>query len=402
MKLASYNIPLLLAISLSLSNPCSPAKPQDTPPQLVEKIFEVRAIYPQFKDTARVVTGRGRFVAGERTTVKAGVSGLVEKINVNEGDQIKAGDPLCVAKSEELGHQIEMKQAQLREAEAQLDVVQKELEKIRQQNNQAEQPVVDGFIDESDASPTSDNSRVVDNYRVNAPVRNEVKPETETETELQAKLTLAESTVEKMVLELKQLEESLKQLTILAPIGGMVQKRLVSEGGFFQAGEALFEIVNLDPMTLSAHLPVDVASYVDKKSPVKAHPLGAADQLQEGVIFYVSPEIDTINKTIEVRLHLSNPSGAIKEGQEGLATVQTSRVDKVLILPSSAVTTVQGNPAIYVVQGNKAVLSPVEVGQKINDNEWEIRANLRVDDPVILNPPTELVDGNQVRVMENS
>jgi len=397
MKLASYNVPLLLAISLSLSNPCDSPKPKEVEKEVVEKIYEVRAAYPQFKDSARVVTGKGRYAAGERATVKAEFGGVVEKVNVNEGDQIKVGDVLCLIKSDDLDHQIDLKQAELKEAEAKLEMHRKELEKIQAPSNPTENQD-QGFIDEENPNADED-SHVTDNYKVNTPPEGQTAPAPVPE-DPQSQVAVDEANVERISLELKDLEDKLKKLAVAAPIGGMVQKRLATEGNVFQAGDSLFELVNLDPITFNAEIPANVASYVDKNSAAKAHPASAPEQAQEGVVFYISPEIDTLNKTIEVRIHLPNPSGAIKEGQEGEATVQTSKIDKVLMLPPSSIVNLNDQSAIFVIQAGKVFLTPVEIGQKVSDSEWEVRANLRVDDPIVVSPPADMVDGSHVKIVE--
>ncbi len=396
MNVRFFSFPLLLAISFLLNNPCAPEQNQPTEKikKVEEPIREVSVIYPRFTESGRMVQGRGRFTVSDRLSLKGDFSGIIEKVYVGEGDQIKGGDPLCLIKADQLNKEIDIKQAELKEAEAQLEADRKIFQASGGIETEPGPPEDEGepaFIDEETEEPAP--------YRENPPTPPTVMgPQTDGES----RFKISEARVERINTELDQLEERLKQLTVTSPLAGIVHKRNVTEGSVFEEGDELFEIIVNNPMTLTVHLPQTVASYVDKQNLVKASPLSAPDKVVEGTIFYISPEIDTVNRTLEIRLHLPNEDGLIKEGQEGQAIVSTRKVEKLLIIPRKAVVEKEGGKFIFVVMNGKAVLTEVSLGQAMENDEVEITANIRVDDPIIIEGQKNLSNGNPVIILNET
>lgn len=388
--------PLLLAISFSLNNPCAPEKnqPVEKIKKVEEPVRDVSVIYPRFTESTRVVQGRGRFSVSDRLNLKAEFSGMIEKVHVGEGDQVKGGDPLCLIKSDDLNKEIERKQAELKEAEAQLEADRKIFQAsggIETEPGPLDEETEPAFIDEETGEPAP--------YRENSPTPPTVKGP---ETDLESRFKISEARVERINTELDQLEERLKKLIVTSPLAGVIHKRNVTEGSIFEEGDELFEIIVNNPMTLTVHLPQTVASYVDKQSPVRASPLSASDKSVDGTIFYISPEIDTVNRTLEIRLHLPNEEGLIKEGQEGQAVVSTRKVEKLLIIPRRAVVDKEGGKFIFVVMNGKAVLTEISLGQAMENFDVEITANIRVDDPIVVEGQESLSNGNPVKILDDN
>lgn len=395
MKLRDFSLPLVLAITFSLSDPCAPSGQKEADqPGPEDTVYEVKTISPRFEESPRYVAGVGAFSASDRLTVRAEFDGNVEKVYIGEGDTVSVGDPLCLFKSERLNQEIDKKQAELKEAEAQADLDRRNYElrggePLPPAPNEPEE-TEPAFLDE-EAPERAIPPRPENQIPAEAPAG---------VIDLEAKIRLDEATVERLTEELDQLEERLKKLSLNAPIAGIVNKKHVTEGDIVTEGNSLFDLVTLNPITITFGIPQDAASYVDKLTQVKASPMSAPDMTLEGTIFYISPEIDPASKTMQVKAHLPNEKGLIKEGQQGKVLVATRKVEKILMVQREAVIAEGDKNFVYVVFGNRAQRTPVELRQEQGKgDEVGIDADIRIDDSIVIAGQKSLVDGSYVRVL---
>ncbi|MBI2340676.1 MAG: efflux RND transporter periplasmic adaptor subunit [Deltaproteobacteria bacterium] len=396
MKLRDLSLPLLLAIGFSLSDPCAPSSREEADqPKPEDPVYEVKTIYPRFEESPRYVGAVGTFFASDRLSLAAEFDGNVEKVYVGEGDTVNVGDPLCLFKSENLNAEIEKKQAELKEAEAQLELDRRNFElrtgepappPLAEPLEEPEPVFVDEEMPEKPVPPRPENQPLG-------------RPPSQA-VDLEAKIELDEATVERLAKELDSLEEKLKKLTVGASIAGVIVKKQITEGDIVRAGNSLFEIVTIDPITFTFGIPQEVASYVDKMTLVTASPLSAPDMTLTGTIFYISPEINPTTKTLEVKAHLPNDKGLIKEGQQGKALVATRKVEKILMVQREALVTEGDKNYVYVVFGNKAHKTPVEIRAELGQgNEVGVDADIRIDDVLVIFGAQNLKDKSFVKVV---
>lgn len=397
-KLYSHFLVPILGISLSFLEPCASSSQKGPPkPGAGDIVYEVATVTPAFKDVPVKVTSVGKFVASDKVAVHAGQSGVIEKVNIDEGNRVVVGDPLCVFRNEEVNNKIERKQAELKEAEATLEHSQKmqELEGISPTlaNNQEEEtePI---FLDE-ELPPKKIPDKLKDKVVEETPL----EETTATENNWTLKIQMTEATIERLNKELDQLENKLQNLTVKASIAGYITKRRITDGSTVLAGDSLFEIVTLNPVTLSFTVPQEVSSYVDKLVKVKASPVSAPELVFDGRVFFISPSINQSTKTLEMRVHVPNEAGLIKEGQEGTAAVFTRKINKVLVVPKKTIIKEKNRHYIYIVTGQQAEKVEVAKGNEIDVNHLTIDANIRVDDLIILTGLEQLKDGSFVRAI---
>lgn len=358
-------------------------------------VFEVSTTFPRFVEKPRLVTGEGKFSASDELVVKAELAGKVEKIFIQEGDRVSVGDPLCLMKSEDLIMELETRQAQLKEAEAALDYDHRRLEVpgLPPPGNKPEEENEPFFVDEEAPQKNQQEKPVEVGEK-----QNPSDPKTLEPRDLPETIRLNETRIERLNKELDQIEGQLQKLTVTSAIAGVVRKRNITEGSSILPGEALFEIINPDPITLTFNVPQEVSSYVDKLVKVEASPLSAPELTLEGSVFFISPAIDPVQKTLEMRIHLPNEKGLIKAGQEGQARVATRKIEKVLVVPVRALVREGSDDYIYLVSGREARKTKVIRREPLGDSEISIDANIRIDEPIIIRGHDQLKDGSFVKI----
>lgn len=394
MKLRAYLLPLL-AISFAFAEPCEPSKKGPPQPGPGDVVFEVGTILPRFENVPRYVMGGGKFSTSDKISVKAPFVGIIDKVYAGEGDQVSIGDPLCLFDNEAFVLELEKKQAELKEAEMSLEHSRRMLEltgkgRSTDDTGGEEEGREQVFLDED--LPDKPIPPKVNEYGSdNANTQN---------VDWTSREKLDDAKIKRINKEIDQLEHQIKLLTVNASIGGIVKTRFVTDGSSVNKDAPLFEIVNLNPVSLSVEIPQEVGSYIDKLIKVIGFPVSAPELAVPGTVFYISPSVDPVKRTIEIRMHLPNEKLMMKEGQDGKAKVLTRKVDKVLVVPKKALVYEGNKTYIYVVFGSKANKTEVQIGEKIGAEEIEIEANIRVDDPIIISGHAGLEDGRFVKVIE--
>jgi multidrug efflux pump subunit AcrA (membrane-fusion protein) len=110
--------------------------------------------------------------------------------------------------------------------------------------------------------------------------------------------------------------------------------------------------------------------------------------------------IDPTSRTLLVEVDVPNPNGQLVPGAYTQVHFQVKVVRRTLILPVSTLLFRQeGLRVVIVVNGNKAKLVPITIGQ--NDGRVvQVTEGLQPDDLVVESPPDSIVDGETVRVVQ--
>lgn len=197
--------------------------------------------------------------------------------------------------------------------------------------------------------------------------------------------------------ELAKLELSYTSIT--APIDGVISQRLVKEGNFIQLQAPLFRIDDFDPLQAVLNVPerelgtmrpgLKVAMAVD------AVP-GAAF---EGTVARVSPVVDSGTGTFRVTCEFRDDSGRLKSGMFGRLSVVYDQRAEVLVVPREAVLEDGSEPAVFVVRDGKAVRVPVRTGTR-SGGVVEVLEGVADGDAVVTVGAATLRDGTRVQVLE--
>jgi membrane fusion protein (multidrug efflux system) len=100
---------------------------------------------------------------------------------------------------------------------------------------------------------------------------------------------------------------------------------------------------------------------------------------------------------MEVRAVFDNPNGVIKPGQFLKARVLGAVRPNAIIVPQTAV--MQGSKSMYVylIKGDQAVVTDIEVGEWFG-NYWIVTGGLMAGDQVVSNGISKLQSGSKVAV----
>lgn len=288
----SLSVLLLLAVSLVLapppSGPPTPAPAPVQPPPSAEPLAEGTARAPD--------SFIGVVVPSGSVELTARAEGLLQSVEVQVGDRVKAGQILARLETKSLERELERAEAGLDSARAEESVAALALEEAseRLQRSSSPQLVSVGALSEQEQAQARYQERTA-----------------------AARLEVARAQVRDRLARLEQLRLQLAESVLRAPFDGSVVQRYADPGVTLSTGRPLLHLLRAGPLRVRFAIPESQASLVAPGAPVHVAVQGTPLTL-EGRVESVSPEVDTASRMVLAIASLSLepqqrpvPSGAV-------------------------------------------------------------------------------------------
>jgi cobalt-zinc-cadmium efflux system membrane fusion protein len=162
---------------------------------------------------------------------------------------------------------------------------------------------------------------------------------------------------------------------IVAPFEGTVIEKHISTGETRKDDAEVFIVADLSAVWVNLSVYQKDMPYIRKGQPVVVS-AGHGIPDMSGVISYIGPLVGEQTRTALARVVLPNKAGNLRPGLfvTGLITVDSVPVP--LLVPKTAVQTVEDKPSIFVKTDEGFVLQPVTIG-RANDTHVEITSGLK-------------------------
>jgi len=340
---------------------------QTTPP--VAPALLVTTAVAKSESVQQTITGIGNALALASVTLHARVDGALEKVNFEEGQDVKAGQVLAQLDPRTFQAQLDQAKAQKAKDEAQLVNAQNDLRRY------------EGLIKE-DATT----QQVLDTQRSLV-------------GQLQAAIQVDAAQISFAAVQLSY-------TTITAPISGRIGARLIDPGNIVHAADAggLLVINQIDPIAVQFALPESALAAINqalgtghKRLKVEVIDRNSQEVLGVGALILVNNQIDTTTGTVTLKASVPNGKHPLWPGQSVNARLTLSTLNNVVTIPSSGVQRSQKGLFVYVVGAGDVVHAhPVTVAQ-VEGNVSVISAGLKAGDRVVVDGLYRLVEGSHVR-----
>lgn len=199
-------------------------------------------------------------------------------------------------------------------------------------------------------------------------------------------------------LELARLQ--LAYTEIRAPFDGLVAERHVRIGNMIQQNSTAFRVTTYDPLIARLHVPERELNKLAVGQVAEVRVDAVPDKTFSGVVDRVSPVIDASTGTFAVTIAISGESNSLKPGMFGrVAIVHDTRADAVLV-PRGAVVTEDAKSSVFVVRDGVAQRQLVRTGY-ITNGSIEILEGIEAGDAVITVGQSSLKDGARVAVIND-
>jgi RND family efflux transporter MFP subunit len=360
-----------------------------------EASLPVKVDVARIGDLIITLKSPGEAVTDLNIVMKAEVSGMIKKLNVEESKHVKKGDLLV----------------ELDDEEHRLDLERQEAERLKVLS---EYLVEKRFADQGELSPTVDAEKVQkarDKYEIarklyRAGQISRVEYEEAFKEyemfliesgEMKEEILAATKNLTQREIGMREAQLNLEKTKIRAPFSGIVFDIQVSPQEHVTTGNELFTLVNIDRIQVQARVleseigKMQVGREVDLK--FSAYP----GKVFKGKVKAISPVVNPDDRTCKVTIEVANPEEEIKPGMhtdvEIAADIYTDR----LLVPQDAVLVRTGRKLVFVVEEGIAKWRYIEVGLE-NEDYAEVLDGVKEGEVVIIEGHFTLAHDARVRI----
>jgi cobalt-zinc-cadmium efflux system membrane fusion protein len=166
------------------------------------------------------------------------------------------------------------------------------------------------------------------------------------------------------------------QLQVIAPRDGTIVERQAVEGEPVETTRPLFAIADLATMWIHLFVNESQLRYVHLGQSVTFHPDGLPGRGFTGTVTSISPQVDSQTRTIQLRAEVLNPEGTLRANMFGKGELLIERPQQRLVVPQTSVQLHNGNHVVFVQKPNNVFeVRRIAVGLK-DDKFWEVTTGL--------------------------
>jgi RND family efflux transporter MFP subunit len=300
----------------------------------------------------------------QNVELRARVKGFIEKIHVDEGQSVLAGQVLFTVSSQEFREELLKANAMLKSAVAESKVAEVELKTTK---------------------------TLVEKNIVSATELEMAEAKSEA---IQAKIDEAKSAISSAQL-------NLSFATIKAPFSGTINRIPNKAGSLIEEGTLLTAISN--NKEVFAYFYVSEKEYLEfiKQNDLRRNKnvslIMADNQMHKfkGTVETTESEVDKNTGTIGFRARFPNPEQFLKHGSTG-KVILSSELKDAMIIPQKSTFEIQENTYVYVVDKDNVVHMRSIVPKIRMSNLYVLESGLSVDDKIIYEGIQRVKEGDKV------
>ncbi len=145
---------------------------------------------------------------------------------------------------------------------------------------------------------------------------------------------------------------------IRAPFDGIVGIRQVNLGQYVNAGTAIVNLEQLDPLYVTFTLPQADVSRLHLKQDVALTLDGYPGKTFMGTLSAINPAVSEQSRTVQAQASVPNPKHLLHPGMFANLRVLSDNSKQVIVVPRTAITYTLYGDSVYVLQAQKDQSSP--------------------------------------------
>jgi membrane fusion protein, multidrug efflux system len=346
----------LLACLLALCG-CEEQASSATTKPVTETPVEVRGVQPHRGEVYRFINLPGEVRPLYEVTLFAKVDGYLEKLAVDKGDSVKAGELIADIDVPEL-------RANLVKYKAELELAQAESRQL------------------SEAAANNPNDEATKN-----------------------RLAIASGKVAVVKGNIQYTESMLKYARVTAPFDGIITKRYVDPGAYIPVpnaastpeAAAIVNLTNFKTLRMQVAVPETEATHIKVGLPIRWTTDDYPGQHFDGTVTRAYWALDKATKTMLTETQMANPGMKLQPGMLVNARIGVEKKNDALLLPVETLVKEKTNSFIYIFNDGKVKKAPVEVGFNDGTN-FEIVSGVTPADLAVVPGKQVLRDGQLVKI----
>jgi membrane fusion protein (multidrug efflux system) len=186
---------------------------------------------------------------------------------------------------------------------------------------------------------------------------------------------------------------------VKSTIDGTVKEIMIETGGYVTPQVPLFQIIDMDTVEVVVHVPERDIYRVTKGLEAQVRIVSFPDIMFRGRVMLLSPVVDPVSRSREVRIRITNKNHVLKPGMFGECRLVIRKRNDALIIPRAAIIERNGREVVFIVEGGKAV--EVEPQLDIYEgNRVSVASGLEAGTRVIVIGQQNVDNGDAVKVTE--
>lgn len=360
-------------------NPTSNEESSGAVSKAIEQPPVVKVTKVRRGDISVPIRATGTIFPDHESKIGPKISGVIEIVHVDEGDQVKEGQIVAQIDQKELLIAVRQGRAAVRVAEAQL----KEAE-LKELNLRRERERLSNLLKKNVISQQRYDD--MDTAHAMAAARIEL---------IRAQILSAKEN-------LAMAEQKLRDTRIVSPFSGLIVKRFINEGEFVSTmpPTPLFLIMNIDKVEMEVGLSEVHLANVAVGNPVEITVDTYPGVTFSGKISTINPMVDPGSRAFKVKVEIPNKDHRLKSGMFARAKIHPEIHKDALIIPFKSVVNRGGGTYVFLLNGDIASLQAVQVGIT-NEREIEVIDGLQEGEEVMVEGHYGMADQIKVRVVRD-
>jgi RND family efflux transporter MFP subunit len=303
---------------------------------------EVRLIGPEAREEQPSIELVGEIRAFDSVTISSEVAGIVDRVLVEVGDRVAAGQALAEVDRATYRIHLDQAEANLAAARADFALADKELE--RKRDLRSDETISQAAFDQASAARDQAAARVA---------------------AAEAALAFAQRNFDRSV--------------VRAPAAGAITQRYATAGQWAEVGVGLFELAVGGKVKVAARVPEAWAPRLTGLESFSFR-VGAGGDAHTAKVYSVQPAVEGASRSFEI-VGTASADATMKPGRFATVNLTSPAAATSLWLPASAVAT-SDLPQVLMVEDGAIVFREVQIGRRVNGS-IEIVDGLRPDEQVV-------------------
>ena len=356
------------------------------------------------------LASNGKVEPVEFVLVRSEREGMVARVTVERGDEVRTGDVLAEIEDRETRTELAAAEAQLASARANLEMIQSggRAAELAEINNALERARLDEQAAERDLRALEKlfQKQAATAVEVQAArdrlerARAEIRGLEQKRVALisPADRAAAEARLREAQAARDEAARRLEQCRIRAPMDGVVYDLRVRRGDYLRPGDPVAAVGRLDPVRVRIYVDEPELGRLARGMPVVITWDALPARTWQGEIERTPLEVTALGtrQVGEVLLTIRNPERDLLPGANVNAQIRTQVVEDGLVIPKEAVRRRSEQSGVWVLEGDRLRWRPVRTGASTL-TRVQVLEGLRERELVALGTSVELRDGLRVR-----
>lgn len=308
-----------------------------------------------------IQTFTGTVDAYETALISPKVDGRVERLLVDNGCPVKAGQTLVELDSRDYDNNLAISRSAQQKADAALANLSLNYERCLQLFNS-------GALSKKDLD------------------------------DQQASLDMAKADAVAAAAALALAQDAVGNTHICSPIAGVVADRQADLGQVLEAGTPLMTVHDLSSVFVKINVPQREMSVIKPGLKAAVTVDTYPGRIFDGTVTDINPNADPSARVFMSRIKLSNSEGCLKPGMFAQVSITTGKAVQVVAVPSDTLTGTSDRYYVFVPEKGRGRSQEVKIGAIIG-SMVEIKSGLQAGQKIVASNVNKLKDGDRIKVV---